>query len=180
MKKLIITFLIVFTVSLGLVYISCNKINTFPLNIPFSVNVVVQGSNNPGSAFTTYCLTQNSTFENYSDKIKKFTFIEAAWRTDSVKNITTGTVDVTVRISGGAILFHKTLPSTNPLAYKSTPYIFTLSPTEIQSLTNYFNAYLQNPNQCLEASVIATVTSGSPPYYLSGNVDIVVEAETNF
>lgn len=178
MKKLIIVFLTVFIVSFGLVNLSCDKMNTFPLKIPFSVNVIVQGSNNPSTSFTQYCLTQNSTFEKYAKKIKKNTFIGAAWRTDSVRNITTGTLTVILKIAGGDTLFQRTLPNTNPAAYKTTPYVISLTTTEIQALNNYFNAYLKNPNTCLEASVRTMVTSGTVPYYLSGNVDFVVEAET--
>ncbi len=180
MKKIIIALLILFTVSFVIVNINCNKFNTFPLNIPFSVNVEVEGSNNPVSSFTQYCLNQNRTFKNYAEKMKKITFIEAAWRTDSVRNITTGTVNVVVKIVGGDTLFQKTLNGTNPATYKNMPYILSLTAVEIQALHNYFNAYLKNPNQCLEASVAATVTNGTPPYYLKGFVDLVVEAETKF
>ena len=33
--------------------------------------------------------------------LRNLTFIEAAWRTDSVKNITGGDIEITVRIEGG-------------------------------------------------------------------------------
>ena len=178
MNKIIKTFVVVFAVALSFVSNSCDKFDTFPLNIPFSVTIVTQGSNNPSIASSQLCLSESTTYQDYVDDIEKLTFVEAAWRTDSVKNITTGTVKVTVKIVGGATLFQKTLAGTNPSDYISTPYVLSLSATEIQALNDYLNTYLDNPNQCLEASVEATVTSGTIPYYLRGIVDIVVEAET--
>ena len=180
MNKMMKTFFIIFAAIISLVNLSCDKINTFPLNIPFSFPFTIQGSNNPATSSSQYCLSQSSTYQSYGEKMKKLTFIEAAWRTDSVKNITLGTLKVTVKIVGGAILFQKTLPPTNPAVYKSTPYVLSLTAAEIQALTNYFTGYLQNTAQCLEASIEATVTSGTIPYYLKGYVDMVVESETKF
>lgn len=180
MNKIIKAFVVFFAVALSFVSNSCDKFDTFPLNIPFSVTIITQGSNNPSTASSQLCLSESSTYQDYVNDIQKLTFVEAAWRTDSVKNITTGTVKVTVKVSGGAVLFQKTLAGTNPSDYVSTPYVLSLSASEIQALNDYLNSYLNNPNQCLEASVEATVTSGTIPYYLRGIVDIVVEAETKF
>ena len=179
MNKIIKAFVVVFAIALSFVSNSCDKFDTFPLNIPFSVTIVTQGSNNPSIASSQLCLSESTTYQDYVDDIEKLTFVEAAWRTDSVKNITTGTVKVTVRVAGGgATLFQKTLAGTNPADYISSPYILTLTDLEIQAINTYLNTYLENPNQCLEASVEATVTSGTIPYYLRGIVDIVVEGET--
>lgn len=182
MNKIIKAFVVVFAVTLSFVNTSCDKFDTFPLNIPFSVTIITQSNNNNPS--TSLCLSQSETYQNYVDDIEKLTFVEAAVRTDSVKNISTGTVKVTLKIvggaTGGATLFQKTLPGTNPSDYKSPnpPYVLTLTSTEIQALNDYLNSYLENPNQCLEASVEVTVTSGTIPYYLRCIIDIVVEAET--
>ena len=178
MNKIIKAFVVVFAVALSFVSNSCDKFDTFPLNIPFSVTVTVSGNNNPATASSQLCLSESTTYQDYVDDIEKLTFVEAAWRTDSVKNITTGTVKVTVRVVGGATLFQKTLAGTNPADYISSPFILTLTDLEIQAINTYLNTYLENPIQCLEASVEATVTSGTIPYYLRGIVDIVVEGET--
>lgn len=180
MNRIIKALVVVFAIVLSFVSNSCDKFDTFPLNIPFSVTITTQGSNNPSTSSSQYCLSQSETYQDYVDDIEKLTFVEAAWRTDSVNNIITGTVKVTVKIVGGAILFQKTLTGTNPSDYISTPFVLSLSATEIQALNDYLNSYLENPNQCLEVTVEATVTSGTIPYYLRGIVDIVVEAETKF
>jgi len=180
MNKILRTFVVVFIVALSFVNTSCDKFDTLPLNVPFSVTIVTQGNNNPSSSSSTYCLTESSTYQDYVEDIQKLTFIEAAWRTDSVKNIAAGTIKVTVRVVGGATLFQKTIAGTNPSAYLSpnAPYVLALSETEIEALNTYLNNYLQNPNQCLQATVEATVTTGTAPYYLRGIIDMVVEAET--
>lgn len=180
MNKILRTFLVVFAAVLTFVNTNCDKFDTIPLNIPFSVTVTTQGSNNPSVSSSTYCLNESSTYQDYVKDIKKLTFIEAAWRTDTVKNIAAGTVKVTMRIVGGPTLFETTIAGTNPAAYLSpnAPFVLKLTGTEIEALNTYFNNYLQNPDQCLQATVEVTVTNGTPPYYLRGIIDMVVEAET--
>lgn len=179
MNKILRTFVVVFAAVLSFINTSCDKFDTLPLNIPFSVKVTIQGSDNPSQSSSTYCLVESSTYKNYVKDIKKLTFLEAAWRTDSVKNVTAGEVKVTVRIAGGATLFQKTIAGTNPAAYLSpnAPFVLTLTETEIEALNTYFNNYLQNPAQCLQATVEVTVSDGTPPYYLRGIIDMVVEGE---
>lgn len=157
---------------------NCDKFDTLPLNIPFSITITTQGSTNPSVNSASYCLNESNTYQNYVEDIQKLTFVEAAWRTDSVNNISAATVKITVRVIGGATLFSKTLTSTNPSDYKNASFILALTESEIQAVNNYLNTYLAQPNQCLQASVEATVTNGTAPYFLRGIVDMVVEAET--
>lgn len=178
MKNLVKLFLGIFILASAFVNTSCDKFDTLPLNIPFSVTVTTQGITNPSVNSSTYCLNESNTYRDYVQDIQKLTFIEAAWRTDSVKNITVGTIKVTVRVIGGAVLFTKTLAGTNPAAYISTPFVLTLTESEIQAINEYLNKYLKEPNQCLEVTVEANVTTGTAPYYLRGIIDMVVEAET--
>jgi hypothetical protein len=183
MNKIIKAFVVVFAITLSFVNTSCDKFDTFALNVPFSVEVTTGGSSNPTAANpVTYCLSSSETYSDYAEDIEKLTFIEAAWRTVSVSNITSGDVTVTVRILGGAILFQKTLSGINPASYMSpnSPYVLTLTAAEIAALNSYLETYRANPGgaPCLQASVSAFVTTGTAPYSLSGVVDMVVEAET--
>lgn len=174
------TFFIIIVFTYSLFNISCNSINTLPLNIPFSFQITAQGNSNPSISSAYYCLSNSSTYQNYVEKIDKLTFIEAAWRIDSLKNIITGSVKLNVKVKNivDNTIFQKTLPSTNPLNYKGKPYILPLTDSEIQVLNNYFNNYHKDPSKCLEASIEITVTNGTAPYYLKGNLDMVVEAKT--
>jgi len=182
MNRIIKALVVVFAIVLSFVSNSCDKFDTFPLNIPFSVTITTQGSNNPSTSSSQYCLSQSETYQDYVEDIEKLTFVEAAWRTDSVKNISGGDVEITVRIVGGATLFQETLTNINPSDYKSpnAPFVLSLSATEIQALNDYLNSYLNSPNQCLEAEIKATIKSPLPvtTVYLRGIVDMVVEAET--
>ena len=184
MNKIIKSFVLVFAVALFFISNSCDKFDTFPLNVPFSIDVSTSGNSNPTDANpVTYCLTQSQTYQDYVNDIVKLTFIEAAWRTTSVNNITKGNVTVTLKILGGATLFEKTLNDINPSDYikPKAPYVLSLTATEIDLLNKYLETYRANPQNapCLQASVAAFVTSGNPPYSLVGIVDMVVEAETN-
>jgi hypothetical protein len=179
MKKIIKAFVIVIAITLSFISNSCDEFESFLLNIPFQIDIVVQGSTNPSQSVSNYCLNESETFEGYLGDIESIKFVEAAWRTDSVKNITSGDVEITVR-SNGVIIFQETLNNINPKDYQSPngPFVLTLSDAEITAMNNYLNAYLDNPNQCLEATVKATVDTGTPPYYLKGYIDMVVEADT--
>src|SRR3989304_5761937 len=170
MNKIMKALVVGFAIVLSFFSNSCDKFDTFPLNIPFSVTITTQGSNNPSTSSSQYCLSQSETYQDYVEDIEKLTFVQAAWRTDSVKNISSGDVEITVSIVGGATLFHETLTNINPADYQSpnSPFVFSLTDSEIQALNNYLNSYLNNPNQCLEAEILATVDSGTPPYYLKG------------
>jgi hypothetical protein len=183
MNKIIKSFVLVFAVALFFISNSCDKFDTFPLNVPFSIDVSTSGNSNPTDATpVTYCLTQSQTYQDYVNDIVKLTFVEAAWRTTSVSNITKGDVTVTLKIKNGTILFQKVLSDVNPSDYikPKSPYILNLAPTEIDLLNKYLETYRVNPQSapCLEASLQAFVTSGNPPYSLVGIVDMVVEAET--
>jgi hypothetical protein len=183
MNKIIKACVVLFAVALSFVSNSCDKFDTLPLNVPFSINVSTQGSSNPTAANpVSYCLSSSETYSDYTEDIEKLTFVEAAWRTVSVSNITAGDVTVTVRILGGAILFQKTLSGINPSNYKSpnAPFVLSLTATEVAALNSYLETYRANPGSapCLQASVTAFVTTGSAPYSLTGVVDMVVEAVT--
>jgi hypothetical protein len=184
MNNIIKAFVFVFSIALSFVSNSCNEFDTLPLNIPFSIKVITQGNSNPTVADpVSYCLNQSSTYNDYADNIQKLTYVEAAFRTDSVKNITLGNVTVTVEVIGGTILFQKTLTGINPASYKSpnAPFILILTANEIAAVNTYLENYRSNPEStpCVRASIQANVTTPTTgPYYLGGFVDMVLEAET--
>lgn len=180
MNRIIKAFVVVFAFALSFVSSSCDEFNSFPINIPFSIPINISGSSTSSTASSTYCLTQSETYQDYVDDIESLTFIQAAWRTTSVSGITSATIKITVSIVGGATLFQVTLSNINPASYQSPngPFVLSLNQTQIQALTDYFNQYLKNSNQCLQATVEATVNTGNAPYNLQGVIDMVVEAET--
>jgi len=184
MNNVIKAFVVVLSVSMVFVGTSCDKFDTLPLNVPFSIDVSTSGNSNPTVPNPVqYCLSQSETYSDYIGDIEKLTFVEAAWRTISVSNINTGDVTVTLKIKGGATLFQKTLSGIQPSEYikPKSPYVLTLTATEISNLNEYLENYRANPGntQCFEASVQAVVSSGNPPYSLVGVVDMVVEAVIN-
>jgi len=187
MSKIFKAFIFVFSIALSFVSNSCDKFDTFEFNVPFPIeNIVVQGNSNPSVGNPiTYCLT-SKTYDDYAADVEKLTFVEAAWRTDSVVNITTGNVTVTLKILNGATLFQTILNGINPSDYKNPngAYVLTLTDIQITAMNDFLETYRQmyasNPQfaTCLEASAQAFVTSGNPPFYLKGTVDLLVKAKT--
>src|SRR5512139_1495353 len=118
MKKYILHFfLFLLAAAASFTVLSCDKFDTFPLNIPMSVEIVSQGSNPLIEQSESFCLINDEDFQKYRDKIKRVTFIEAAWRTKSVSSNLRGTIVLTLRDENGNLLFSKTLPGADPAAY---------------------------------------------------------------
>lgn len=177
--------MIVFTIALSFVSNSCDdetivkNVNYTPVNITFSIEIESEGNSNPFASSQTYCLSQSSTYSNYAGKIDTLIFVQAAWGTDSLNNISTGHISITLRNAGGPTLVQKNLTYINPSDYKSpnAPFALPLTYTEEQALEDYLNGSLVNPNQsCLQATVTMQVVTGTRPYYLRSKVDLVVEA----
>jgi len=185
MKKYILhNLLFVFAAIAVFTYLSCDKFDTFPLNIPMSVEIISQGSNSPIVESEVFCLNNDQEFQEYRDKMKKVTFIEAAWRTKAVSANLQGNITLSLRDGNGNLLFTKTLPGADPAAYKAPnqPYVLTLSANEIQLINTYLEQVFSQGNQsfCFQATATITATSGSTPYLVDGFVDVVFEAETQF
>jgi hypothetical protein len=185
MKKYILhLFLLLFAAAASFTFLSCDKFDTLPLNIPMSVEIVTQGSDSPIEESETFCLNNDENFQKNREKMKQVTFIEAAWRTKSVSANLVGTIELKLKDANGNQLFSKTLPGANPAAYMSPnkPYVLALSANEI----GFINAYLEqifsqgNQNFCFEATAAVTVTSGSTPYLVDGYVDVVFETIIHF
>jgi len=185
MKKYILhIFLFLAAAAASFTLLSCDKFNTFPLNIPMTVEIVSQGSNPSLEQSETFCLNNDQDFQKYRDKMKKVTFIEAAWRTKLVSANLQGTIELTLKDENGNTLFSKTLPNANPAVYMAPnqPYVIALSANEIALINQYLDDVFSQGNQsfCFEATATITVTSGSTPYLVDGYIDAVFEAETEF
>jgi hypothetical protein len=163
----------------------CDAFESFPINIPFTIEFTAEGSSSPIIDAGGGCLdTGSDTYQDYKNKINSLTFVEAAYRTISVKannqNTTSLNCDITVTISipGGAQLFSYTLSDVNPSSYISTPFVLQLTEDQLTAIRNYL-ALFETTNMCFDASyTLSNITGGTPPYEVKGAVDFVLEAET--
>ena len=173
MKNIIKSFVVILAVTLSIANISCDKFDTLPLNIPFSFNFSASGSNTQYNS-GNYCFDVNSeTFKDNQDKIKKITFIEAAYRT---KTISDPALQVTLNIRvlnslTDTDLINFSIQNFKPGDYISKPLVLTFDQTQVQAL----NTYLVS-NKCLRAIITHTGNFGSQS--ITGAVDMVLEAET--
>jgi len=166
----------------------CDAFESFPINIPFTIDVFATGNDNGASGTGAGCLeTGSETYQDYKDKIKSLTFVEAAYRTDSVKingqstNNLTCDINITVRILGGAQLFSYTVTGVNPSIYILKPLVLQLKDFELDAVRIYLESF-QDQNICFDATYSLSNISGggTPPnvYSVKGFVDFVLEAET--
>jgi len=173
MNKIIKAFFLVFAVTLSFVNTSCDKFDTLPLNIPFSFNFSATAINSQYDS-GNYCFDVNSEiYRDYENKIKKITFVEAAYRTKTISDPSIqGTLNIRVLNSNTqAILINYAIQNFKPGDYISTPFVLPFDQTQIQALNSYLDS-----NRCLRA--IITLTGIPLTQSITGAVDIVLEAET--
>jgi hypothetical protein len=186
MKKYILNIILfLFTAAASFIYLSCDKFDTFPLNIPISAPVSVSGSGTFLQDDANFCLENDEDFQEYRDKMKQVTFVEAAWRTTYVSPGLQGNVNLTVRRGdNGNVLFTYDLPAIDPADYMAPnqPWIFQLNQNEVQLMNAYLDQIFNQGTQnfCFQATATVNVTGGTPTYQLEGFVDVVFEAETEF
>ena len=161
----------------------CDQFNSLPLNIPFTVDVEVQGSGNTLTNSATFNLSSDSqTYNDYRDNIKSLHFIEAAYRTlnYSPANLS-GDITVSLTNGNGDVLFSYQLPAVDPGTYKkpNSPYIFQLNQQQIDFINSYLEVAL-NSGASFTATMTVTNLTGQPPYDVHGAIDMVIEADTEF
>jgi hypothetical protein len=183
MKKYLIQFgTYIVLLFLMLAWNGCDKFNSLPLNIPFSLPIHVEGSASTLSDSSSYCLsTDSQTYNDYRDKINSLHFIEAAYRTTSVVPADlSGDINVALKDGDGNVLFSYDIPNATPADYMSpnSPYILQLDQSQIDFMNTYLNSLLSQ-GACFTATVTVSNITGQAPYTIDGAVDMVIEADTD-
>jgi hypothetical protein len=182
-KYLNILLFLIIAISFTIINIGCDEFNNFPVNIPISKQIDATGSNNNIFGTGDYCIDQESkTFQDFREKTKSLTFIQAAYRTKSVTangiaapNLN-GDIVITVRKENTDLLFTVTIPNTNPSDYINKAFVLSLNQNQIQLMNTYFGS-LQNT--CFNATIeVKNITGGTPTYEVKGIIDMVFEADT--
>ena len=185
MKKYLINIgASVFLLFLMLAWNGCDEFNHLPLNIPFSLNVSVSGSDNTLSDTSDpFCISSDSqTYNEYQDKIRSLHFVEAAFRTISVTPADlSGDITVTLLDGDGNEIFRYVIPDAAPADYMkpNSPYILQLRQEQIDFINLNLDQLL-NTGACFSASFTVENINGQPPYHIDGAIDMVIEADTEF
>jgi len=183
-KYLIRTGTTVFLLFLMLTWNGCDSFNSLPLNIPFTLNVHVTGSDNTiSNSSPLYCLnTDSQTYTEYRDKINSLHFVEAAYRTKNVfPQELSGNITVALQDGDGNSLFSYTIQGANPADYMApnSPYILQLTQQQIDFINTHLNSLL-NSGACFTAVItVDNISGGNPPYSVDGAIDMVIEADTD-
>lgn len=179
MKRLIKISLTAFASLLLFFSSGCDDFNKLPLNIPITVNFDLNGG--ALSSTRDFCLDDYSAYTDYQDNIDNIQLLRVIYRTYSVTpNDLKGDIRVKITKQDGTVLVNQVVSGVIPSSYISPnqPLEFVLTQEELQA----FNAYLsQLNNLCFFATIsVENITAGDPPFALTGAVDILFEAETNF
>ena len=158
---------------------SCDAFKSFLFNLPITFYIEATGSGNP-SGDESFCLTENETYQDFSDKINNVTLVEIYAVTDSVSPSNLQG-DVLVEFyegssSSGTLLFSKTLTNVRPIDYdKNNPYKLQLTNAEIQNVNNS----LAGGNRCFYGRYAVLGVSGSQQNYVKAKIDILFQVDAD-
>lgn len=164
----------------------CDTINKLPINVPVTFNFQMSGAGL--SQTRIICMDEADSYLDYKGDIKKLSLLRIIYRTDASENSVLpeniqGFFQVLIkRNDTKEVLIDKQVPNLRPSDYKKPhlPYELILTSDETALVNMYLNENI-NENPCFEATVtLLNITGGSPPYYLNGHVDVLIEAEVEF
>jgi hypothetical protein len=153
---------------------SCDKFNSLPLNIPYRIHFFVSGSGAIGDSTASFCPDESTTYQQYQDKIKSLSYVQAAITIDSLSS-TSLSVDIQIQIKGGSgnILLTQNITGFKPSDYMNKAYVIKLTQNQIIALNNYLKNLTDN---CFQVSIKVSGFSGTQ--YVGGHIDLVLEADT--
>ena len=181
MKKFIKSSLLAFTLITAIVIDGCDIFENFQFGLPVSFEIESPGA--PPFGFTTYCLTDNETYNNYKDELKSITFVGAYIVTREV-NPTTLTGDAALRLyegtnAQGELLFEHIANDFTPADHDSTnAYKVALTSAQIAKV----NESLSSGNRCFYGEyVVQNVTGGGVNNYIRVRIDALfnIDAKLN-
>lgn len=164
----------------------CDTINKLPINVPVSFNFQMSGTGL--SQTRVICMSEADSYLDYQGDIKSLSLLRIIYRTSSADNSVVpeniqGFFQVVIkRNDNKQVLIDKQVPNLKPIDYKKPhpPYELELTTEEKAIVNQYLNQNINN-NPCFEGTVtLLNITGGSPPYSLSGHVDVLIEAEVEF
>jgi hypothetical protein len=157
---------------------ACDKFESFPINIPISVEVFASGSSSTITETKSFCLDADSPiYQDYQDKIQSLTFLQAAYRTLAVSSANLqGNIRVKLETQAGLPLFDVVISNVKPSDYINNPLVLNLTQAQIQAINAYISIL---SNKCFRATVsVENISGATAPYSLTGVVDVVMEADT--
>ncbi len=160
---------------------SCSQFENLFLNLPIKKKITASGGGPTVVERELFCLSDYDAYNDNKDDIKSIKYVSAAYITISASpGLQGSSLSASVfRSDGVTPIFSITLP--NPVAanYIKNAYKLELTQTQIAA----FNASLADykNEDCFVAELrISNVTgTGNPPYTITGQIEIVVELETN-
>lgn len=156
---------------------ACDEFNTLPLNIPILFKFAIT-STNPAST-EDVCMDQSSSFQEYKDKFKNLTLVEAVFRTSTVVPANAeGTIVIEIwRTDTNQLLMTRSYPNIKPADYlpDNAPLNLQLTQAEIALVNAYLDA---NPNACFRAVISGSnVTPTGTAFDIRGVVDVLFHGE---
>jgi hypothetical protein len=176
-------FTAVCLITLSYISISCDSINTLPLNVPISFEFELAGAGLTDSQ--VFCMDENDSYIEYQGDIKQLSLLRIIYRTDASDNSVVpetlqGSFEMVIKRSDtNEILLQKIVNDFRPADYKkpNKPYELELSTAEKAIVNNYMNSRKES-NPCFEGTVsLLDYSGGGLANYINGHIDVLIEVE---
>jgi len=173
MKKFIKSYLIAFALITAVIMNGCDAFENFLFGLPISFTINTSGSTNP-SGNETFCLQDDETYQDYSDKLNSIVYVESYMVTLDA-NPTALTGNGVLRIyagtsSAGTLLFEHTANNITPADYITPNPAYKIELTEAQITS--INESLASGNTCFYGEYSVAVTSGGG---VTNSVDVRID-----
>src|SRR3990172_11905338 len=155
MNKIIKSSILLFTMLIAVVMSGCDAFENFLFDLPISFEVEASGTND-ASGSKSYCLTDNSTYQDYADKINSITYADAYFVTREVNPETiSGTLTFQLLDGNNNTIITYVDNNITPANHDSTnAYHLSLDQSEIDDI----NASLAGGNRCFTGVYSVAVT----------------------
>lgn len=161
---------------------SCDVLNNLFLNLPLKQEIESSGNGPDISETEFFCMSDYDSYRDNIESIKNILYVSAAYLTlDSSPGLEGTNISATLKDGLGNIIFTRNLPTAKAIDYLNNPYEIVLTETETAVLNDYLAKYKEPgfADLCFSAELLVenVTDDDGPPYYLTGQVELVVEIE---
>jgi hypothetical protein len=162
--------------------ISCDQFDNIFLNLPIKQEITASGNGPDIFETESFCLSDYDSFNDNIEDVESIEYVSAAYFTITSTSGLQGSGIVATLFKGDGVtpLFTVNLPTAVASDYINNPLKIELTQQEVDVLNAYLADY--ENNDCFIAELRVANVSGTvgPPYYITGQFELVVELELKF
>ncbi len=149
---------------------------TTNINIPIEVNFSSTSTDNSLTSAKSFCLSENSEWNDNKSKIQSAEYLSASYWTISSSTGLAGNFSFSFKTASGTEIFSVSATNFVASAYTGTAYQFNLTEAQKNAL-NAELANLSNGDKCFQETLSVTGITSEGEHSLVGKVVVVMKVE---